>query len=104
MKKITSYKIVGIILLTILGLYLVSCDKIKPEENIDYRIAYSATLDEEAFLDTLQYRSFLYFMNEINHETGLVKDRSTENSPASTAAEPNNLLKIAILFVKINIL
>ncbi|KAA3617375.1 MAG: hypothetical protein D8M58_02655 [Calditrichaeota bacterium] len=37
-------------------------------------------------IDTLQYRSFLYFINEINPENGLVKDRSTKDSPASIAA------------------
>lgn len=41
---------------------------------------------EKAFLDTLQYRSFLYFINEVNPDNGLVKDRSTKDSPASIAA------------------
>lgn len=40
----------------------------------------------DAFLDTLQHRSFLYFVNEINPENGLVKDRSTADSPSSIAA------------------
>ena len=47
---------------------------------------YVPTDDEREFLDTLQYRSFLYFINEINPENGLVKDRSTLESPASIAA------------------
>ena len=42
--------------------------------------------EESSFLDTLQYRSFLYFVTEINPENGLVKDRSTEDSPATIAA------------------
>jgi len=41
---------------------------------------------QKAFIDTLQYRTFLYFWNESNPENGLVRDRSTKNSPASTAA------------------
>ena len=41
---------------------------------------------DKQFLDTLQYKTFLYFLNEINPENGLVKDRSTEASPASMAA------------------
>jgi hypothetical protein len=49
-------------------------------------VEYEATSEEEAFLDTLQYRSFLYFLNEINPKNGLVKDRSTNDSPASIAA------------------
>ncbi len=41
---------------------------------------------DKEFLDTLQYKTFLYFINEINSENGLVKDRSTDTSPASMAA------------------
>lgn len=42
--------------------------------------------EDKEFLDTLQYKTFLYFVNEINPENGLVKDRSTSSSPASMAA------------------
>jgi hypothetical protein len=42
--------------------------------------------NDKTFLDTLQYKTFLYFINEVNPENGLVKDRSTKTSPASTAA------------------
>lgn len=42
--------------------------------------------DEIRFLDSVQHGAFLYFMNETNLENGLVKDRSTEKSPASIAA------------------
>ncbi len=41
---------------------------------------------ETVFLDTLQYRTFLYFWQQCNPENGLVKDRSTPDSPASIAA------------------
>ena len=44
------------------------------------------TEEQKSFLDTLQYRSFLYFMNEINPDNGLVKDRTADWSVASTAA------------------
>jgi hypothetical protein len=47
---------------------------------------YKPTPEEEAFLDTLQYRSFLFFMNEINPEIGMVKDRTQNESAASIAA------------------
>jgi hypothetical protein len=47
---------------------------------------YPQFKSDDEFLDTLQYRSFLYFINEINPENGLVKDRSQAGSPASTAA------------------
>ncbi len=52
----------------------------------DKKEKYQPSKDELAFLDTLQYRSFLYFINETNPKNGLVKDRSTTGSPASMAA------------------
>ena len=42
--------------------------------------------EDMAFLDDLQYHTFQYFVNEINPENGLVKDRSTADSPSSIAA------------------
>ena len=47
---------------------------------------YVPTKEDEAFWDTLQYRSFLYFINEINPDNGLVKDRTADWSAASIAA------------------
>lgn len=47
---------------------------------------YKPTPEEDLFLDTLQYRSFQFFINEINPEIGLVKDRTAEWSAASIAA------------------
>ena len=47
---------------------------------------YKPTEKEISFLDSLQYKSFLFFMNEINPEIGMVKDRTTEESAASIAA------------------
>ena len=62
----------------LLGLFLIS---------FQFSFAqYIPTKEEEKFLDTLQYHSFLYFINEINPQNGLVKDRSTEDSPASMTA------------------
>lgn len=40
---------------------------------------------QKKFLDTLQHKSFLYFINEINPANGLVKDRTQDWSPASMA-------------------
>jgi hypothetical protein len=47
---------------------------------------YIPSKSEKDFLDTLQYRSFLYFMNEINPEIGMVKDRNTDGSACSITA------------------
>ena len=68
----------GVVLFAIL---VVSCES-------QTKIAESQVDDfarQAAFIDTLQYRSFLYFINEINPEKGLVRDRSAEGSPASIA-------------------
>ncbi len=63
-----------ILLLSVLFLFQVTHAQYKPNE------------EENIFLDSLQYRSFLFFMNEINPENGLVKDRTTEASASSVAA------------------
>lgn len=47
---------------------------------------YVLTNEEQSFLDSLQYRTFLFFWYESNPLNGLVKDRSTKESPASIAA------------------
>jgi hypothetical protein len=48
--------------------------------------SYKLKSNDEQFLDTLQYKTFLYFINETNPENGLIKDRSADWSPASIAA------------------
>ncbi|MBI3125627.1 MAG: Tat pathway signal protein [Ignavibacteriales bacterium] len=50
------------------------------------KLNYKMSVEEKSFLDTLQYRTFKYFLDEINSENGLVKDRSTDSSPSSIAA------------------
>ena len=47
---------------------------------------YTPSIEENAFLDKVQALSFQYFVKEANYQNGLVKDRSTETSPASIAA------------------
>lgn len=47
---------------------------------------FKLTQRESSFLDTLQNRTFLYFIDESNFTNGMVKDRSTKDSPASIAA------------------
>lgn len=47
---------------------------------------YQLTIEEELFLDSLQYKTFLFFWHECNPANGLVKDRSTKDSPSSIAA------------------
>lgn len=45
-----------------------------------------AALGDDEFLDVLERLTFQYFWNEANPDTGLIRDRSTETSPASIAA------------------
>lgn len=59
-------------------------------------IEYNLSEEEKIFLDTLQYYSFKYFIEEANYETGLVKDRSTETSPSSIAAVGFGIVSWAI--------
>ncbi|MCB9058585.1 MAG: Tat pathway signal protein [Calditrichae bacterium] len=54
----------------------------KPYQSVDYTLSGQ----DEAFLDTLQFYTLQYFLEEINPELGLVKDRSSATSPASIAA------------------
>jgi hypothetical protein len=50
------------------------------------KINYPATPDELAMLDSIQYKTFQYFMNEHHSEKGIVKDRAAAWAPASIAA------------------
>lgn len=50
------------------------------------KIDYNLTAEETTLLDSIQHRTFLYFLNESNPENGLVKDRSASWAPASIAA------------------
>lgn len=47
---------------------------------------YKLTNEETILLDSIQHKTFLFFMNERNPENGLVKDRSASWAPASIAA------------------
>ncbi len=47
---------------------------------------YSLTGEENVFLDTLQYRTFKFFIDEVNRENGLVPDRTQDWSASSIAA------------------
>ena len=54
--------------------------------NSQRKVIYKLSSSDKKFLDTLQHRTFLYFWYECNPDNGLVKDRSTIDSPASIAA------------------
>ncbi|HRZ96404.1 MAG TPA: hypothetical protein P5084_02530, partial [Paludibacter sp.] len=50
------------------------------------KIDYNLPKEDEKMLDTIQYKTFQYFINEYHPEKGIVRDRSQESSPASIAA------------------
>jgi hypothetical protein len=61
-----------------------------PKTNQKYisqgKIIHQISPDDEALLDSIQHQSFLYFLHENHPEMGIIKDRSTADSPASIAA------------------
>jgi hypothetical protein len=50
------------------------------------KINYPVTADDLAMLDTIQRKTFQYFLNEYHPEKGIVKDRAAVWAPASIAA------------------
>ncbi|MBP6976755.1 MAG: hypothetical protein KBB71_00380 [Lentimicrobiaceae bacterium] len=50
------------------------------------RIIYPLTADDETMLDSIQQKTFLFFMNEHHPDWGIVKDRAAAWAPASIAS------------------
>ena len=50
------------------------------------KINYPLQSRDEAMLDSIQYKTFLYFLNEHHPEKGIVKDRAANWAPASIAS------------------
>lgn len=50
------------------------------------KVNYPITADETAMLDSIQYKTFLFFLNEHHPEWGIVKDRAAAWAPASIAS------------------
>lgn len=80
-------KFINFFMLLFFLINLSRCSKQQSHQILPPKIKSAQQLQsEKAFLDQLQERTFHYFWNEANPENGLVKDRSTENSPCSIAA------------------
>jgi len=60
------------------------------------RPAEAQVITHEALLDTLQHTAFNFFWNEANPSNGLIKDRSTLDSPCSIASTGFGLSGICI--------
>ena len=59
-------------------------------QNIVFRsngkVKYPLTPSEESMLDSIQHKTFLFFLNEHHPENGIVKDRTLSKAPSSIAA------------------
>lgn len=50
------------------------------------RVDYPLTVQDETLLDTIQKKTFLFFLNEHHPEWGIIKDRASSWAPSSIAA------------------
>ncbi len=50
------------------------------------KVDFTITADQEQMLESIQHKSFLFFLNERHPQWGIIKDRSTPTSPCSIAA------------------
>ncbi len=60
------------------------------------KVNYALTSDEMAMLDSIQHKTFLFFLNEHHPEKGIVKDRAALWAPASIAATGFGIPSFAI--------
>jgi len=60
------------------------------------KVNYAASPEEFAMLDSIQHKTFLYFLNEHNPNTGIVKDRAAKWAPASIASTGFGIPSFAI--------
>jgi hypothetical protein len=71
----------------ILALALIACGMPQPGTFTSKgKIKYKITPEEEALLDSIQKKTFQFFMGEHHPEWGIVKDRTTVWAPASIAS------------------
>jgi hypothetical protein len=88
-------KINKLLLLTVLA--LAACQQPKQltfESN--GRVDYPLTVQEEAMLDSIQQKAFLFFLNEHHPEWGIIKDRAASWAPSSIAASGFGIPSLAI--------
>lgn len=74
--------------LILLSFSLLACNSTKnsPTFKSQGKIDYRVTTEDEEMLDSIQHKTFLYFMNEHHPQWGAVKDRAASGSPISIAA------------------
>jgi hypothetical protein len=60
------------------------------------KVNYPLTRDEEKMLDSIQHKTFLFFLNEHHPEKGIVKDRTAVWAPASIASTGFGIPSLAV--------
>ena len=79
-------KLSGVLLLAILFAVSGCAQSQKTAFKSQGKINYTITADETAMLDSIQKKTFLFFLNEHHPEMGIVKDRAASWAPASIAS------------------
>jgi len=81
------------------GIFTFTIGAAQPQ-NIVFRsngkVNYPLTPGEETMLDSIQHKTFLFFLHEHHPEKGIVKDRTTIRAPASIAATGFGIPSLAI--------
>lgn len=87
-----------IFLITLIGILIfTTCGQPKQIEFTSKgRVHYPLTAEEEAMLDSIQFRTFLFFLHEHHPEKGIIKDRTAAWAPASIASTGFGLPAFAI--------
>jgi len=86
-------------LIIIIGLILLVNDIISAQQTFfspKGKVQYSLTAADEAMLDSIQRRTFLFFLYEHHPEKGIVRDRTAGGAPSSIAATGFGIPSFAI--------
>jgi hypothetical protein len=89
-------KLSGVILLAILFAVSGCAQSQKTAFKSQGKINYTITADETAMLDSIQKKTFLFFLNEHSPDKGIVKDRAAVWAPASIASTGFGIPSFAI--------
>ena len=73
------------VILFLLVLFFSNCNPKTGNEKPE-KTNQQLTKEDSTFLDSVQYRTFQYFIDETNHKIGLVRDRTQDWSAASISA------------------
>ncbi len=97
MLKIKNLVRFNKIFLVVVIIAVASCAQSQQPAFISHgKVNYATTVDETAMLDSIQHKTFLFFLNEHHIEWGIVKDRAANWAPASIAATGFGIPSFAI--------